>query len=614
MPYLLIFIFLGLLNSFMFAKESITVSGRFKDENRVINVSKEAQRLLFIKTKGNLVVPQRGFFLILSPASAKALGQDYIIIIPLDDDRQNVFYTDSKKDLSFQVQQLHPDEPSVFYTVNNDFSNRDGLKKDFFTHPQPTDVLQWHSITNYEYISHVKEWIDALESNESITVESQIYYEKGFEERGKDKSLSSSNTRQTTKQLMPLREIAKYRLHAVHLLFPQTDEEKWNRHQWLAWYENTLNIQPQSYTTCNPKTWNRETNYHEGFSNSALYATDKTSHRVFRLEKVPNYEEFKNQQLLIFDMEDETYYNYDIYSKDHPYATSFTLLHVENNILYAITENMRWYRYEYDKKSDQYRITKEVKLLPKEAYEQKKQWRNIRQAYHDGKTMYLLFQSEDEKENFLLSVDATTGENIHRQPLKNVLANSKIDMNSKTSFCTIHYAGQLHPDFYFCMSNHQNDAFYLLQTNASLESVKSIKISRDEAYGWVMADETAVYTIDDYEENMLVRTYARDLSQKLSQYQLSTPQSSGHGWIAKSSENVAVYRQERGLISTSIVKYEFNPSLTKELKKVCVYKHLPVEEITSETELKFFYASPIAHQNWLVFLKDGDTLRSSQTQ
>lgn len=116
----------------------------------------------------------------LSPASAKALGQKYIIIIPLDGNRKNEFYTSSKQDLSFKVQQLHLDEPSVFYTVDNDFSSKETVKKDFFTHPKITDVLQWEMITNYDYISHVKEWIEALDSNESVMVESRIYESKMY--------------------------------------------------------------------------------------------------------------------------------------------------------------------------------------------------------------------------------------------------------------------------------------------------------------------------------------------------------------------------------------------------------------------------------------------------
>ena len=624
MRYLLPFIILGVLHSFAFAQESISVSGRFKSENRIINVSKEAQRLLFIKTKGNLIVPERGFFLMLSPESAKALGQKYIIIIPLDGNRKSEFYTSSKQDLSFKVQQLHLDEPSVFYTVDNDFSSKETIKKDFFTHPTTTDVLQWEMIINYDYISHVKEWIEALDSNESVMVESRIYKSKMYYDKSVGEESTTSDPKhtpskpQTTKHLEPLREIARYRLHAVDSLF-SLDAKEWSKEQWLAWYDKTMKIEPSSYTKCNPKTYNKETYYHQGFSNSALYATDRASNRVFRLEKIPSSDKFQAQQLLIFDMKDGAYYNYDIDDKQYPYASSFTLFHVENNIVYVITENMRWYRYEYNKTSDTYRITQEVKLLPKEAYEKKKQWRKIWQAYHDGKTMYLLFQDENEAENFILSVDATSGQNIRIKPLKNILIDSKIDTKSKPSFCSIDYAGQFHPDFYFCMANNNKDplkdTFYLLKTNAQLDVAKSIKISRDEAYGWLMADAKSVYTIDDLEDEVMVQNYDLDLSKKISQKRLPTQGSEGELLVAASTDAVAIYRHKRELISQSVVKYEFDTTLTKELgKHQCVYSHLPVEEITSDTQLDFFYASPIADKEWLVFFKDGNTLRYSQTK
>lgn len=111
---------------------------------------------------------------------------------------------------------------------------------------------------------------------------------------------------------------------------------------------------------------------------------------------------------------------------------------------------MRWYRYEYDKTSDTYRITQEVvKLLPKRRMRRKNNGEKSGQAYHDGKTMYLLFQDENEAENFILSVDATSGQNIRIKPLKNILVDSKIDTKSKPSFVALIMRGNFIQIFTF---------------------------------------------------------------------------------------------------------------------------------------------------------------------
>ena len=113
----------------------------------------------------------------------------------------------------------------------------------------------------------------------------------------------------------------------------------------------------------------------------------------------------------------------------------------------------------------------------------------------------------------------------------------------------------------------------------------------------------------------MVQNYDLDLSKKISQKHLPTQGSEGKLLVAASTDTVAIYRHKGELISESVVKYEFDTTLTKELgKHQCVYNHLPVEEITSDTQLDFFYASPIADKEWLVFFKDGNTLRYSQTK
>lgn len=613
MRNLFVFVFLSLFQSCLFAQETLKVSGHFEDNNRVFTPSQELKRALFIKTKGNLYLPDHGFFFVLSPESAKVLKRPYIILLSLQGGNQDEFYDNYGKQLSFNVQSLDADNTTVFYIPYKQKT----LINDFFTNPKKTDILQWADVINYENISYVQEWINALDSNASILVESQIHYEKVAPEIAQN---TQPHTLKSTTSIKtePLKEIAKIRLHALEQLFPQTTPKTWEKKEWQEWHNQTMALDPTTATQCNSQTWNLNIKHSFANQNSAIYATDEATHRVFRLERTPHDATYANQQLLIFDMQTGKYYNYDLYSSKYPNATHFALLHVENNTLYALTQTMIWYRYEYDKASDKYIITKEVKLLPQKAYTQKHQWKTIVQSYQNGKTMYLLFKEEAQNEHYVLSLDALSGENIHLKPIKSLLGDSILKSKKPLSFCSFNYVNQTQSDFYFCVAQEQTntskDAFYLFKTSPSLEHVQSLPISRDETYGWLMADATTLYTISDLEESVLVQKYDINLTKRLSQTTIPTPKGYDQIRVSSSNEQVALYRYEKGLLNEAIVKYELDRQLTKTLGKKCAYSYLPIEEITSENQPIFSYASPIADNNWLIFLQNQSNLRYSQTK
>lgn len=46
-----------------FAQQNIELRGYFKENYRSVQLSKQTQRLLFVKTKGNVVIPRWGYYL-----------------------------------------------------------------------------------------------------------------------------------------------------------------------------------------------------------------------------------------------------------------------------------------------------------------------------------------------------------------------------------------------------------------------------------------------------------------------------------------------------------------------------------------------------------------------
>lgn len=137
----------------------MTLSGFFKENYRSVRLSKEVNRLLFIKTKGHFKLPPfgTGNFLNLTKEDAVKTGFNDIVVIPLYD---GIFQSDRDK-VTLELVQLSINEPTVFYTKKNDVDKGISYNKKIFVNPTLKDTVSWDEITNSD-LHYTKQWIDNL--------------------------------------------------------------------------------------------------------------------------------------------------------------------------------------------------------------------------------------------------------------------------------------------------------------------------------------------------------------------------------------------------------------------------------------------------------------------
>ncbi len=238
-----IFIFLLLMLTVnLNAQNSITVSGLFKegDSRLIVQLGKEANKLLFSKTKGNLFYTEFGNYMELSSADAQKLKTDRIIVISLTG-----WMKQSNKDtVIITLFPLCENRPEIYYTKENTVNNHITIRNDFFENPSKTDTLKWEELNDYRLFYNTRKWIENLDNSREVTVESQIY-----------KSLTDGTcTGGKEYKKMPIKELAKVKLRNIYWLFGKEIGREWNKEQWLNWFD-TLMSKP---TICKENIFNQE--------------------------------------------------------------------------------------------------------------------------------------------------------------------------------------------------------------------------------------------------------------------------------------------------------------------------------------------------------------------
>ena len=123
-------------------KKSYDISAVSNPQYRTFNISEAIKRLLLIRFKGNLTLPENGYFIDLGENDAKRIGVKTIAYIPLDGE---TYFEDEPKKIKTTVEQLSPDT-YLFYSKKNT-TRTSTLRKDFFQNPSLQDTIPYSEVT-----------------------------------------------------------------------------------------------------------------------------------------------------------------------------------------------------------------------------------------------------------------------------------------------------------------------------------------------------------------------------------------------------------------------------------------------------------------------------------
>ncbi|WP_223584707.1 hypothetical protein [Sphingobacterium sp. GVS05A] len=318
-----------------------SVTGQFKSNYRVVQLSSAMEKLLFVLNKGDIYLPENGFFLQLSPKDAKRLGKDYILLIPLFPDRGSLLYN-YDQDFTFEIIAV-PGVENCYYTKNVSFFNthnkdkiaseNDRYSASIFNKPTLKDTIEWAIFTDYRDLRDLPQWIDHLDNKQQV-----IVHYVGCAETP-DGGLAIHDYKPTAVADLARERLNDVRNKMVSLGPPQEDAQ---REQWKTWLDNLSRLYPKDrFLKEGTKVWTKT--FKE--NTNGLFALDETNGKIIRLHPQPDYLNFKDQQLLLINPSDSSIQVSTIASPQQPNAQEFFDFRVENGALFTINKLFQWGHY-----------------------------------------------------------------------------------------------------------------------------------------------------------------------------------------------------------------------------------------------------------------------------
>ncbi len=592
----------------LLAQKTIKVSGRFNSENCVIRLGDEAGRHLFVQEKGNLDLPEFAYFLELSDLDAKRMGQSYIGVVFLNEmDAQNIASNYDKTTIFLELIQIAND-PQMYYSKNFNYFNlsnhltketkvlpRDDFRKNFFLNPNIKDTISWNSVTTYQYLRHTKEWIAKLSSQQKVTVEYT-----GFAER-----TDGSEETMFNYEVEPMSKLARQQLHYVeNLMLPLSppDSDTGSQMQWQKWFDKiiTFNNTP---VNCNLRQWDIElTNRDFG-----IFNTDPISNTIYRMEQVPGYEYYTNQQVLAFDMKNAKSYRRNIYSDNQQQANSAELFECIQDTIYLLNQYFKWSKFKLGadkgKQNLCYEFLQEKSILPDTMLSNGQRY-YVDQSYSTVDFMFMAIHEEKTKAVFLLCIETKNGKVISIVDLEAVLKNTKLKYMRPLQVIRVTYGNKNHNDFILSLKSDTSQ--FILKLNSKLELVVASQLEKiKEDYTIIQKDKaTLLLILKDY----AIRTMVLD--EKLNPVNVILDELpdgySENALFMEDGENIRVIVKYDDAffsgIKSAIINKDLKISPTK-----CVYTFAPIEEKSEDNSIKLQYLTK-ANGRWYVFFKQEDRL------
>ena len=572
-----------------FAQQNIELSGYFKENYRSVRLSKQTQRLLFVKMKGNVVIPQWGYYSNLIPADAEKTGLKDILVIATDGED----YVQSDTELQTIVGvRLSNIDNGIFIDISKKKATDEKLIS-ILKKPSKTDTLNYNSIYNDNDFRLTKQWIDVVDNKDSIIVEGTMVAHLTTGE-----SISSA-----VYDLTPINKLAKKALHYVGNLFDLGDTDDWTRSKWQSWYEKTINQKTDLEPLKNASTFTIENNFRYDQRNMALYGKDLSSEKIVAVEALRyNVESFEGHQIIRWDTMNSD--KSDYYRPDQKQVFRIDAFKSLGDDLFLIGKSNTWTHLKYDGKTQQYNIQKQRIIQLPESLNVKGE-NEISLVQMGEKLTYVILKNKISGSFVFISLNTITGEVLSAKKLKEVLPMVK---EKELNFVFLKYGTEIPNGFLFGLR--EDKKYYLVKVSENLSEIETIETTS------IIQNATAFSHADKFDLINLEDGYLRKVS-----FDLSLNPRENRSELLDFKDK---YYDEQGIITFDGTNYQvfFPFSLPlhsgikmhtlnnqfKPIKSQTVFNFLEVEEPMDENTVHLLYASKLENNFWL-FFKMGADLR-----
>lgn len=418
-------------SSFCFSQskpaETISVTGQFRKNYRTIFLNETIQNLLFVLEKGNLVMPERAYFLSLSEEDAKKLGTSDVLIIPIVSNGSGIYHQ-YNKDFKFELIPI-PEVENVYYSKKYEFVLENGrkifidetsdgkaYKESIFENPSVKDTIDWSGLTINDDFRDTQKWIGKLNSQQEVTVRTQKLYER-----------SNAGNSGEDFEKMTLAELAKHKLQYVESHFRNFVKSKHTakKEDWEKWIDGFLATKI-SYKIVKPN----ENFYQIKFKESVYSAwiKDSGAEKLLKISSQINYTNFDDQQIIAFSPKKLTFSKGKIFSIEQVDAKDFFDFYANQDTITTINRDFVFAKYKFLEKgkdeSDYYKQIEIKNLKPSlENFNEKNKNQEfiLKIAKLTKNFLYILYHEKDKKNYHLICFDAHSGKVLAKENLNQVL-------------------------------------------------------------------------------------------------------------------------------------------------------------------------------------------------
>jgi hypothetical protein len=426
-PILFLFFGFALCLSQNKTTETISAKGQFRENYRTIPLNETIKNSLFVLEKGNLILPETGFFLNLSEEDAKKLGTSDVLIIPIVSNGSGINYQ-YNKDFKFELISI-PEVENVYYSKKYEYKMENGTevivdetthgkayKESIFERPSVKDIVDWSEFTYHEDFRDIQKWIGKLNSQEEVTVRSQKIYERS------DGGSSDGDLEKRT-----LAELARHKLDYVENHFKIFGKSKHTATQedWQKWIDDFLT------SKISDKIVRPNNNFYQIKFKESVYSywiKDSSAEKLIKISSQINYSNFNDQQIISFNPKKLTFSEGKIYNTEQNEAKDFVGFYAHQDIITTINNDFIFAKYKFvEKGKDEKDFYKQIEIknlkpsLEKFNEKKKKQEYIIKRAKLTKDFLYILYHEKDKTDYHLICFDAHNGKVLVRENLNEVL-------------------------------------------------------------------------------------------------------------------------------------------------------------------------------------------------
>ena len=572
-----------------FAQQNIELSGYFKENYRSVRLSKQTQRLLFVKMKGNVVIPQWGYYSNLIPADAEKTGLKDILVIATDG--EDYVQSDTQLQTIVGVRLSNIDN-GIFIDISKKKATDEKLIS-ILKKPSKTDTLNYNSIYNDNDFRLTKQWIDVVDNKDSIIVEGTMVAHLTTGE-----SISSA-----VYDLTPINKLAKKALHYVGNLFDLGDTDDWTRSKWQSWYEKTINQKTDLEPLKNVSTFTIENNFRHDQRNMALYGKDLSSEKIVAVEALRyNVESFEGHQIIRWDTLNSD--KSDYYRPDQKQVFRIDAFKSLGDDLFLIGKSNTWTHLKYDGKTHQYNIQKQRIIQLPESLNVKGE-NEISLVQMGEKLTYVILKNMISGSFTIVTLNTSSGEILCANKIKELLPMVK---EKELNFVYLKYGTEILNGFLFGIRNDKK--YHLVKINENLSERKVVETT-DMIQNSTVFVHTNTLDVINLNDGFLRRmSFDASLNNKVSEIQtldFKDKYYDEQGIITFDGTNYQVFFPFSLPLYSGIKMHTLNNQL-KPIKSQTVFNFLEVEEPMDENMVHLLFASKLGTHFWL-FLKVGADLR-----